>query len=65
VIEEIIEEVKKDKKKEARVNRSVRRILKLKERYEIDNSVIQQNEDFVKVINQQIHEIREKIERGS
>lgn len=63
VIEEIINEVKRDKKKEARVNRSVRRILKLKERYEIDSNPIEQNEEFVKMINQQIHEIREKIGR--
>lgn len=65
VIEEIIREVKKDKKKEARVNRSVRRILKLKEQYEINGNEIQQKEDFVKTINQEIHEIREKIQKGS
>lgn len=62
VIEEIINEVKKDKKKEARVNKSVRRILKLKERYGINNNEIKENEDFVKEMNKQIHEIREKME---
>ena len=65
MIEEIIREVKKDKKKEARVNRSVRRILKLKEQYEINGNEIQQKEEFVKTINQGIHEIREKIQKGS
>lgn len=65
VIEEIINEVKKDKKKEARVNRSVRRILKIKEQYDVNYEEIKYDENLVKMTNQKIDEIREKIERRS
>lgn len=61
VIQEIINEVKSDKRKETRVNRSVKRILKIKQQYNIEDELIEYDEDFVKIINRQIHEIKSKI----
>ena len=63
LIETIVKEIKKSSLKEARVNRSVRRILKMKEKYHISDKEIETDEEFKRNINDKIREIRNKIER--
>ena len=62
VIEEIIKNVKTSIFKESRVNKSVNRILKIKEKYNINNEEIEYNEIFLNKTNKEILEIRNKIE---
>ena len=62
IINKIIEEVKQDKRKEARVNRSVKRILEEKEKYNCNNDQVEKQEGFVEKINEQIHNIKQTIE---
>ena len=64
VIDKIISNVSRNIIKESRVNKSVNRILKMKEKYNVNNQEIKYDEEFVKNINTQILEIREKIERN-
>lgn len=63
VIEEIIKNVKLSVFKESRVNKSVNRILKTKEKYSINNEEIEYDETFLNKTNKEILEIRNKIER--
>lgn len=63
IIENIVKEIKKSPLKEARVNRSVRRILKMKEKYYISDKEIETDEKFKKNINDKIIKIRDEIER--
>lgn len=62
LIEGIINEVKKNKLKESRVNRSVKRILKIKEKYKINDEEIIQNGEFIKDVNNRIRDINNKVE---
>lgn len=61
IIEKIVKEVENSKVKQARVNRSVKRILKIKEKYNISDEQIQPNEEIENEINNEILKIREKI----
>ena len=62
IINKIIEEVKQDKRKEARVNRSVKRILEAKEKYNCNNNEVKKQEHFVNEINEKIESIKQKID---
>ena len=43
-----------------RINKSVMRILKVKEQYELKDELIEKDEAFIEDINNQIEEIRKK-----
>ena len=60
VIDKIIKEVKKDKIKETRINRSVKRILSMKQKYNINNEIIETDTEFIETINEKIKEIKSK-----
>ena len=61
VIDKIIQLAKEDKLKMKRINKSVTRILKVKEQYTLNNALIEKDEAFISNINKQIEEIREKV----
>ncbi len=61
VIDKLLNMVNKDKLIEARVNRSVNRILNLKNKYKINDNEIQVDNDFVININKEISNIRNLI----
>ena len=61
VIDKIIQLAKEDKIKMKRINKSVTRILKVKEQYTLNNALIEKDEAFISNINKQIEEIREKV----
>lgn len=60
LIEKIIKEIKRNKLKEARVNRSVKRILNIKEKYDANNEEIMIDENFINDINNKIINIKNK-----
>lgn len=62
MIENIIKEIKKSSIKEARVNRSVRRILKIKDKYHLNDEEIKSDDDFKLNINNKIREVKTKLE---
>lgn len=62
IINKIIEGVKQDKRKEARVNRSVKRILEAKEKYNCNNDEIEKQEEFVEKINEQIESVKQIVD---
>lgn len=62
VLEKIENLVKKGKIKESRINRSVRRIIKIKEKYEISDTEKIKGID-IEEINKEIKEIREKCKK--
>ena len=62
MIENIIKEIKKSSIKEARVNRSVRRILKIKDKYHLNDEEIKIDDDFKLNINNKIREVKTKLE---
>ena len=61
-IENLIKTVKNNKKKEARINRAVNRIIKIKEKYKINNDKITVDNDFCNIINKKIRDVKEKID---
>lgn len=61
-IDKIIDEVKKSPLKQARVNRAVKRILKTKEKYDVNNNKISIDTKFVQTINEKIENIRMQIQ---
>lgn len=61
VIDKIIELAKENKLKMKRINKSVMRILKVKEQYELKDELIEKDEAFIENINNQIEEIRQKV----
>ena len=61
VIDKVIKLVKEDKLKMKRVNKSVARILKVKEKYNINDEQIEKDDTFVENINNPIEEIRDKV----
>lgn len=61
IIEKIIKEVKKSPLNEARVNRSVKRILNVKEKYQINDKEISIDDNLIDNINKKIIEIKEKV----
>ncbi len=61
VIEKIIKLVKENKIEEKRINKSVRRILKVKEKYGLNNNYIEKDDEFVDYINEKIEDIRQKV----
>lgn len=61
VIDKIIELVKEDKLKVKRINKSVRRILKVKEQYALNDELVEKDKTFIEHINKQIEEIRQKV----
>lgn len=61
VIDKLVESVRNNKLIEARVNRSVNRILKMKEKYNISNEKIEVDENFINNINKEIMYIKNKI----
>lgn len=61
VISEIVEEVKKSSILQSRVDRSVNRILKVKEKFEIQDKETIISEDFIEEINNNVKNIREKV----
>lgn len=60
IIEKIIKLVKKGKIKEYQINRSVRRIIKIKEKYNISNDFIKDDLN-IETINNEIEEIRNMV----
>ena len=60
VIDKIIKLAKKEKIPMKRINKSVMRILKVKERYNLEDEFIEIDKNFVKNINKQIEEINKK-----
>lgn len=61
IINSIIRKVKKGKIKEKRINKSVQRILKAKERYKVNDDFVILDEKLVEDINNKIEEIRNKV----
>ena len=61
VIDKIIKLAKEDKLKMKRINKSVMRILKVKEQYELKDELIEKDKAFIENINNQIEEIRQKV----
>ena len=61
LIDKIINDVKDDSRKIAKINRSIRRILKVKEKYKIENEPISYIEELPNEINTKIEEINNKI----
>ena len=61
LLDKIINDVKDDNKKIAKINRSVRRILKVKEKYKIENKHIPYIENLPDEFNAKIEEINNKI----
>ena len=61
LIEKIIYDVKGGKINIGKINRSVRRILKVKEKYKIENGEIKYIENLPQEINNKIENIKEKI----
>ena len=61
LLNKIIEEVKRGKIKTYKIDKSVRRILKLKEKYKIENEEIPYLENLPEEINQKIENIKNKI----
>ena len=53
--------VRKGKIEEKYINRSVLRILKAKEKYDINDNVINKDENFIHEINEEIEEIRKQV----
>lgn len=60
-IDKILKEVKNRKINIAKINRSVRRILKVKEKYEIENEEIPYLENLPEDINVKINDIKNKV----
>ena len=58
LIEQIINEIKKDKLKEIRINRSIKRILNIKEKYNVNDKEIITNKDFIRDVNNKIINIK-------
>ena len=61
VIEKIIEMAKDNKIEEKRINKSVRKILKVKEKYKLNNEYIEKDEKFINNINERIEDVRQKV----
>ena len=61
VIQEIVEKVKRNPLLEARVNRSVNRIVKAKEKIQIKDTEITFPEDLLENTNEKVREIRKKV----
>lgn len=61
LLDKIINEVKNGKINIAKINRSVRRILRVKEKYEIENGKVPYLEDLPKDINVKINNIKNKV----
>lgn len=61
VIEKIIQLAKEDKIKNKRINKSVRRILKVKEKYDLSDESVRKDDMFIDSINQKIDAIREEV----
>ena len=61
VIDKIIKLAKEDKLKMKRINKSVKRILKVKEQYALKDELVEKDETFIEHINKQIEEIRQKV----
>ena len=61
VIDKIIKLAREDKLKMKRINKSVTRILKTKEQYELTDELIEKDETFIEDINNQIEEVRQKV----
>ena len=61
VIEKIVALVKEHKLEEKRVNKSVRRILALKEKYHVNDEMIKLDKDFIETINDQIEAVRKEV----
>ena len=61
LIDKIINDVKDNNRKIAKINRSIRRILKVKEKYKIENEPISYIEGLPNEINTKIEEINNKI----
>ena len=60
VIDKIIKLAKKEKIQMKRINKSVMRILKVKEQYDLKDEIIEKDKNFIKNINKQIEEINKK-----
>ena len=58
LIEQIVNEIKRDKLKEIRINRSIKRILNIKEKYKVNDKEIIADENFIKSINNKIINIK-------
>lgn len=61
LIDKILNEAKEGKINIAKINRSVRRVLKVKEKYQIENEEIPYLEDLPKNINIKINDIKNKV----
>ncbi len=62
VIDKIIKLAKKGNLlKMKRINKSVMRILKVKEQYELKDEIVEKDEAFIEKINNQIEDIRQKV----
>lgn len=64
LIEKLIETTKKNPKQAIKINKSVERILKIKEKYNVNDEEIEKDEELVKDINSKINQIQNKIEEG-
>ncbi len=62
VIKKIIQLAKKNILEEKRIHKSVMRILKLKEKYQIEDKPVTYDEEFIETINKDIEIIRKKVQ---
>ena len=61
ILKKIKNYYKENEKEEKKINRSVIRILKVKEKYNVNNEAIAEDENFVEEINKEINEIRDRV----
>lgn len=61
IIDKLIELAKANKIEMKRINKSVRRILNVKDKYKINNEYIKEDYEFISDINKRIDEIREEV----
>lgn len=61
VIEKMINLARENKIPMKRINKSVKRILNVKEKYDVRDEYIEKDEAFIKNINERIEEVRQKV----
>lgn len=61
VIEKIVKLAKENKIELKRINSSVRRILKVKQKYNMNNYYIEKDDEFINKINEKIEYVRSRV----
>ena len=61
VIQKIIQLAKENKIEMKRIHKSVTRILKVKEKYQLEDNPIKKDENFITQINEKIEAVRQQV----